>query len=69
MSQAEDKRKEPCTMARFLEEADNKQRLVGRCDSTKQFIRMKKVFHGMKRDGLPDLFEIAKKKVIRNQKK
>ena len=35
--------------------------------STKPFIGMKKVFHGMKRDGLPDLFEIAKKKVIKKK--
>lgn len=36
--------------------------------STKPFIRIK-VFHDMKHDGLRNLFEIAKKKAIRNQKK
>ncbi|AVO26400.1 hypothetical protein C6Y28_01475 [Megasphaera elsdenii] len=36
--------------------------------SIKSFIRIK-VFHGMKHDGLRNLFEVAKKKAIRNQKK
>lgn len=36
--------------------------------STKSFIRIK-IFHGMKHDGLRNLFEVAKKKAIRNQKK
>ena len=36
--------------------------------STKSFIRIK-VVHGMKHDGLRNLFEVAKKNAIRNQKK
>lgn len=36
--------------------------------STKSFIRIK-VFHGMKHDGLRNLFEVAKKKAIRKRRK
>lgn len=53
-----DKGKEPCG---DMAQKDNHY-------STKSFIRIK-IFHGMKHDGLRNLFEVAKKKAIRNQKK
>jgi hypothetical protein len=58
VDQRKDKEKEPC---RGMAQKDNHY-------STKSFIRIK-VFHGMKHDGLRNLFEVAKKKAIRNQKK
>ena len=54
----EGKEKEPC---KGMAQQDNYY-------SMKSFIRVK-VFHGMKHDGLPNLFEVAKAKAIRNQKK
>lgn len=53
-----EKEKEPCG---DMAQKDNHY-------STKLFIRIK-VFHDMKHDGLRNLFEIAKEKAIRNQKK